>query len=128
MHIRKEDVPVRIDIPGATARQQYEFGDASGFGKFVGEYFSLKAGTDITPLLKGLEDDLCQAPHWGYMIQGEVVVTYKGGASETVNGGELFHWPPGHTVRVEQDAELVFFSPQHEHVQVVEHLSKQLAS
>lgn len=127
MHINKNDIPVRIDVPGAKARQQTDFGDSTGFGKLAGEYFSLSAGTDIAPLLKGLQDDLCQAPHWGYLITGEVVVTYKGGESETISGGELFYWPPGHTVKVDQDAEVILFSPQHEHVPVVNHLGKQLA-
>lgn len=126
MHIAKSDVPVRISVDGATARQKTEFGDASGFGKIAGEYFSLSAGTDIAPLLKGLQDDLCQSPHWGYIIEGEVVVTYKDGMNETVCGGDLFYWPPGHTVKVVKDAEVILFSPQHEHVEVVDHLAKQL--
>ena len=33
MRIAKEDIPVRIDAPGAVARQQTDFGDASGYGK-----------------------------------------------------------------------------------------------
>lgn len=128
MHINKNDIPVRIDIPGATARQKTSFGDATGFGRFAGEYFSLGAGTDIAPLLKGLENDLCQSPHWGYVIEGEVIVTFTDGASETASGGELFYWPPGHTVKVTKDAELILFSPEHEHVEVVDHLAKKLAS
>jgi len=127
MRIAKHDVPVRINIPGATARQELNFGDATGYSKMAGEYFSLAAGTDITPLLKGLEDDLCQAPHWGYLVEGTVIVTYKDGQEETTAGGDLFYWRPGHTVRVEQDAEIILFSPQHEHCAVVEHLNKQLA-
>ena len=104
-----------------------DFGDATGFGKIAGEYFSLGAGTDIAPLLKGLEGDLCQSPHWGYLIEGEVTVTYKDGKDETVSGGDLFYWPPGHTVKVGKDAEIILFSPQNEHSPVVEHLRKQLA-
>lgn len=127
MHIQKNDIPVKINVQGATARQKVDFGDASGFGKFAGEYFSLGAGTDIAPLLKGLEGDLCQSPHWGYLLEGEVIVTYTDGKTETVAGGDLFYWPPGHTVKVEKDAELVLFSPQHEHVEVVDHLARQLA-
>lgn len=126
MHIKKNDVPVRINVPGAIARQKTEFGDATGFGKIAGEYFSLGAGTDIAPLLKGLQDDLCQSPHWGYLIEGEVVITYKNGETETVRGGDLFFWPAGHTVKVDKDAEVVLFSPQHEHVSVVNHLARQL--
>lgn len=122
MRISKADVPERINVPGAIARQQLDFGDAAGYGKMAGEYFSLKTGTDIAPLLKGLENDLCQSPHWGYVIEGEVTVTYSDGKDETVSAGDLFYWPPGHTVRVGRDAEVILFSPQAEHCNVVEHL------
>lgn len=49
MRIQKNDVPVRIDVPGAVARQKTDFGDATGYGTISGEYFSLGAGTDIAP-------------------------------------------------------------------------------
>jgi hypothetical protein len=127
MRIAKTDVPVKINVPGAIARQKTDFGDATGFGKIAGEYFSLGAGTDIAPLLKGLQDDLCQSPHWGYLIEGEVTVTYKDGLQETVFGGDLFYWQPGHTVKVGVDAEVILFSPQHEHCTVVDHLATRLA-
>ena len=126
MRIAKEDVPVRINAPGAIARVVTEFGDASGYGKFGGEYFSLSAGADIAPLLKGLDGDLCQAPHWGYLIQGQITVTYADGTEESVKGGDLFYWPPGHTVRVGEDAEMILFSPQEEHGKVIEHLRRKM--
>ena len=126
MRIAKTDVPERINVPGAIARQEFNFGDATGYGKIAGEYFSLKAGTDIVDLLKGLENDLCQSPHWGYMISGKVIVTYTDGQEETTSIGDLFYWPPGHTVKAEEVAEIILFSPQEEHCQVVEHLHKQL--
>jgi hypothetical protein len=122
VRIAKEDIPVRIDIPGAVARQRTEFGDASGYGTISGEYFSLGAGTDIAPLLQGLKGNLCQSPHWGYLLQGELTVTYGDGTVETVKAGDLFYWPPGHTVRVGADAEVVLFSPQHEHSAVIDHM------
>lgn len=122
MHIAKENVPVKIGIPGATARQQVDFGDATGYGKISGEYFSLPKGMDISPLLQGLEGDMCQSPHWGYVLQGQLTTTYGDGNQELTSAGDLFYWPPGHTVRVEQDAEIVLFSPQHEHTRVMEHM------
>jgi hypothetical protein len=122
MRIAKQDVPVRIGAPGAVARVQPNFGDASGFGMMGGEYFSLGAGADIAPLLKGLEGDLCQAPHWGYVLQGELTVTFADGTAEVTRGGDLFYWPPGHTVKVAQDAEVILFSPQHEHGKVIDHM------
>lgn len=126
MHIAKTDIPAKINVPGAIARQVLDFGDATGYGKLAGEYFSLGAGTDIAPLLKGLKDDLCQSPHWGYLMEGEVIVTYKDGQQETISGGDLFYWPPGHTVKVGKDAEIILFSPQVEHCKVVNHLRNQL--
>ena len=77
-------------------------------------------------LLQGLEGDLCQSPHWGYMIKGQLTVTFSDGNEERPVGGDLFYWPPGHTVKAVKDAEIVLFSPQHEHVEVVDHLAKQL--
>lgn len=128
MRIAKTDVPKRIDAEGAVARQQTDFGDATGCGKIAGEYFSLGAGADLKPLLKGLEHDLCQSPHWGYLIQGEVDVDYQDGTSEKVNAGDLFYWPAGHTVAVRQDAEIILFSPQDKHCPVVDHIKKQMGA
>ena len=127
MRIAKQDIPVRIDVPGAIARQKTGFGDAAGYGTISGEYFSLGAGTDIAPLLQGLENDLCQSPHWGYLLQGALTVTYADGGSEALNGGDLFYWPPGHTVKVGEDAEVILFSPQHEHSAVIDHMLGKMA-
>lgn len=128
MRIAKNDIPVRINTPGAVARQKTNFGDATGYGGISGEYFSLGAGTDISPLLQGLEGDLCQAPHWGYLLQGELTVNYADGAEEVINSGDLFYWPPGHTVKVGKDAEVIMFSPQDEHSKVIDHMLNKMAS
>jgi hypothetical protein len=128
MRIAKNEIPVKIDVPGAVARQATGFGDPSGLGVLGGEYFSLRAGTDIAPLLKGLEGDACQAPHWGYVISGDVVVSYADGTQETCSGNDLFYWPPGHSVRVVDDAEIILFSPQVEHTQVMDHMLAQMGS
>lgn len=127
-HIDKESLAHKIDIPGAVARQITGFGDATGYGSIAGEYFSLAAGTDIAPLLRGLDGDACHAPHWGYMLAGTVVVTFVDGAAATCREGEIFYWPPGHSVRVEADAEIVLFSPEHEHVEVLDHMLDQMAN
>ena len=122
MKISKEDIPIKFSAPGATARQKVDFGDATGFSTLSGEYFSLDAGTDISPLLEGLQGDLCQSPHWGYLIAGTLTVTYADGTQEEVHGGDLFYWPPGHTLSVSVDAEIILFSPQHEHGEVMDHI------
>jgi len=122
MRTPKESIPVKFAVPGATARQLTDFGDATGFGKIGGEYFSLAAGTDIAPLLQGLDGDSCHAPHWGYVISGELVVDYTDGTADNCSGGDIFYWPPGHSVRVVADAEVILFSPQAEHTQVMDHM------
>ena len=126
MRIAKNDVPVRINAPGAVARVKPDFGDASGYTTFSGEYFSLGAGTDISPLLQGLEGNLCQSPHWGYVLEGELTVTYSDGTDEVIKAGDLFYWPPGHTVKVSSDAEVILFSPQKEHGAVIDHMHAKL--
>ena len=127
MRIAKEDIAVRIDAPGAVARQIQNFGDVTGYGTISGEYFSLGAGTDISPLLQGLKGDLCQAPHWGYLLQGEVTVTYADATQEVISKGDLFYWRPGHTVKVGDDAEVILFSPQKEHNEVIDHMLGKMA-
>ncbi len=126
MRIAKDDVDVRMEIPGAVIRQRLGFGDASGYGAISGEYFSLAAGVDTTPLFEGLERDLCEAPHWGFVLNGEITTTDADGNKETVRANDLFYWPPGHNVRVDADAEIVMFSPQHEHSRVIEHMREKV--
>jgi hypothetical protein len=122
MHIKKSDIPIKINATGAVARQKTGFGDATGYGTIGAEHFKLSEGTDIAPLLKGLEGDLCQSPHWGYLISGALAVTYAGGGEENVEAGDMFYWPPGHTVKAKSEAEFVLFSPEREHTQVLEHI------
>ena len=128
MRITRNDIPTKIDVPGAVVRQALNFGEASDYGSLSAEYLSLGAGTDIAPLLKGLDDDACQAPHWGFVVSGEVVITYTNGRpEETCVGDDLFYWAPGHSVRVVEDAEVVLFSPQVEHAEVLNHMITAMA-
>lgn len=122
MKIARENIDVKMEIPGAVIRQQTEFGDATGFGKISGEYFSLSAGVDTTALFIGLEGNLCQTPHWGYVVKGQITTTDSDGNRETVNPQDLFFWPAGHNVKVNEDAEIIMFSPQHEHTVVINHM------
>lgn len=126
MHISKHDIPVKVDAPGAVARQLPDFGTAAG--TIGAEYFTMAAGTDLAPLLQGLEGDACQSAHWGYVLDGAVVVTYHDGTTESCSAGDVFHWPAGHSVRVERDAELILFSPQADHTPVIDHILAKLSA
>lgn len=126
MRVAKDNVEVRMEIPGAVIRQRTDFGDGSGFDKISGEYFTLSAGVDTTPLFQGLEGDLCQCPHWGFVLRGQITTTDAKGARETVNANDLFYWPPGHNVKVDVDAEIVMFSPQGKHSPVIDHMIRKV--
>jgi|SRR6187397_3033330 hypothetical protein len=128
MRIAKDEVDVQMEIPGAVIRQQTNFGDVSAFDRISGEYFSLAAGVDTTPLFEGLEGGLCQCPHWGFVLVGRLTVTDANGERETVTANDLFYWPPGHNVKVDEHAEIVMFSPEHEHSHVIEHMIQKVSA
>ena len=124
MHVSKDQVDVKLEIPGAVIRQRTDFGQMAGSDTISAECFTLAAGVDTTPLFQGLEGDLCQCPHWGYVVHGQLTTTDANGARETVNAHDLFYWPAGHNVRVDADAEIIMFSPQREHSHVINHMIK----
>jgi hypothetical protein len=69
---------------------------------------------DATPLMKGLPDDRCQCPHWGYVLSGRVTFRFAD-REEIVEAGDAFYLEPGHVpVSHEPGTELVQFSPSEE--------------
>ncbi|WP_135823761.1 cupin domain-containing protein [Halorussus ruber] len=126
MKVAKEDIPTKIDSPNAVAQHQPDFGDATDYGNMAAEHFTIAKGTDLTALLEGLENDRCQSPHWGYVVSGALTVTYADDSEEADEGGDMFYWPPGHTVRADEDTDFVLFSPQHEHGEVLDHILQQM--
>ncbi len=119
MHISKEKIPVMLEAPGAVLRSENWDGMRAATVK-------LSKGADFTPVLKGLKDDLCPCPHWGYMIKGSVQVRYTDGGEETFHAGDVWYLPPGHTLWCEEDAEYVDFSPAEDFERVIEHIREQI--
>ena len=77
-------------------------------------FLTFREDFDTTPLLRGLPDDRCQCPHWGYVVSGEVTFSYAD-RDEVFSGGEAFYTPPGHIpVKHAPGTELVMFSPAEE--------------
>ena len=64
----------------------------------------------------------------GDAIGRTLTATDADGRKETVHAHDLFYWPPGHTVRVGEDAEIILSSPQEEHGKVIDHLREKMAS
>lgn len=65
-------------------------------------------------------------PALGYVLEGRLIASYSDGREEETRTGELFYWPPGHTIRASEDSEIVMFSPQNEHSAVIEHILAKL--
>jgi hypothetical protein len=117
MHASRDELP---ELLGAAIR-------GSDWGDLRSAVVSLPAGTDVTPLFKGLPDDRCPAPHWGYVIQGQLRVIYPD-HQEVLRAGDLYYLPSGHTAVVEQDYEAVEFSPPSAHEQVLEVVKRNAAT
>ena len=120
MKINKENIPVTMEGPGTKMRAQ------SGLGGMTVGYNTLPKGTDFTPLLKGLANDSCHCPHWGYILEGSMRVIYDDGSEDLTQAGDVFYWEPGHTAIVEEDVVLIDFSPEKELNEVMTHVAKKM--
>ena len=104
----RNDVPVALEGNGVELRLM-----PIGGGMSVG-YISLPQGTDMGPALKGLPDDACQCPHWGYVLNGVFTVRYTSGETEQLTAGDAFYMSPGHVPHAAAGTELVLISPRDE--------------
>jgi hypothetical protein len=77
-------------------------------------FVTLRQDLDHAPLLKGLPDDSCQCPHWGYVMKGSWTVRV-GDREETYNTGDAFYMPAGHVpLSNEPGSQFLMFSPTEE--------------
>jgi hypothetical protein len=98
----------------------------SDWGDLRSTVVSMPAGTDARPLFKGLPDDRCPAPHWGYVIKGQIRIIYAD-REEVLRAGDLYYLPSGHTAVVEEDYESVEFSPPAAYEQVLDVIKRNAA-
>jgi mannose-6-phosphate isomerase-like protein (cupin superfamily) len=77
-------------------------------------FVQFREDIDATPLMKGLPDDRCQCPHWGYVISGRLHFRFAD-HEETFEAGDAFYLPPGHVpFSHEPGTEVVQWSPTEE--------------
>ena len=119
MQSNVKDLPIAHEALGEMVRGQ-------DWGGTTSAYMEYPAGLDFAPLLEGLEGDHCQCPHWGYLIEGRIRVSYQDGTEEVVEAGDLYYWPSGHTIVVEEGVRMVEFSPHDQMSQVLGHVVGQL--
>ena len=77
------------------------------------QFITIREDVDSTPLLKGLPNDSCTCPHWGYVFKGRLVFRIDG-REEVYEAGDAFYLPPGHIQSAEAGTEYLQFSPAEE--------------
>ena len=68
------------------------------------------ADAELGALFRGLPDDRCPLPRWGYVVKGKVGFVFPD-RKETFEAGDAYYVPPGHLPVHYAGAEIVEFSP-----------------
>lgn len=111
----------RVEDMGVMEGRYEELG-----GYTVGfEHF--REDADATPLFRGLPDDRCQSPHWGYVVSGSVTFRYVD-HEEVYETGDAYYAPPGHIPAISAGSEIIEFSPTEEYGRTMEVLGRNLAA
>ena len=119
MHKRGRQLADRFELPQATWRSE-DWEDLHVSFETYDQHW------DSRPLLRGLPNDECQCPHWGYVLKGSFRAFF-GGREEQIRAGEAYYLPPGHTIVMEGGTELIEWSPRQqfqEHMSAVEELQR----
>ena len=98
-----DELPLTEIVPGYSSR-------LADWGGMTVAFEKAHAGQDASSMIKGLPDDRCQAPHWGFLFSGRMTVDY-GDRQETIVGGQAYHVAPGHRISFEADCEALEFTP-----------------
>ena len=96
------------------------------FGDFAVSYSQYPKGIDVDALLKGLPNDMCPCPHWGYVTEGAIKLKYADGSEETISAGDVYYMPADHTAEVLEDCAMLEFSPKKEYYEVMAHVEKRM--
>jgi hypothetical protein len=90
-------------------------------------YENFPKGVDATPLFKGLPDDMCQSPHWGYLLRGRVRIKRRDG-DVVLTTGDVYYLEPGHVPVFEEETEILEFSPKREYQKTIDVVAKNMAA
>jgi len=96
-------------------------------GGYTVGFERFREDADATPLFKGLPDDRCQSPHWGYVVSGSVTFRYAD-REEIYEGGDAYYAPAGHIPVVAAGTELIEFSPTEEYGRTLQMVGENLAA
>jgi hypothetical protein len=115
------ETAARVEDVGVMEGRYAEIG-----GYTVG-FETFRADADATPIFRGLPDDRCQSPHWGYVLRGRLTLRYAD-HEEVYAEGDAYYAPPGHVPAVTAGTEVVEFSPTEEMARTTEVVARNLAA
>ena len=96
-------------------------------GGYTVGFETFREDADATPLFKGLPDDRCQSPHWGYVVSGQVTFKFAD-REEVYEAGDAYYAPPGHVPVIAAGTDLVEFSPTGEYERTMAVVAGNLAA
>jgi hypothetical protein len=97
------------------------------WGGMTVEHGTIRTDTDPSAAFKGLPDDRCQCPHWGYLLRGQLRYRMGDGTENVINPGDVYYIAPGHTPFLAAGAEYIEFSPADQLAQTLAVVERNLA-
>jgi hypothetical protein len=141
--MRERELPPRVGrtqreedrMPKAAAQTASETVKMEGF---EGHYEDLEGGytvgfetyaqdSDAAELFRGLPDDRCQSPHWGYVAAGRVGFRFAD-CEEVYEAGDAYYAPAGHTPIYYAGTRVIEFSPTQAFAETVAVVTKNLCA
>jgi hypothetical protein len=118
---RTHQQPVNVEEMGQmpkvsreSAKNVADFGAAEDRGEeldgYTTTFVTIRRDADLAPMLKGLPDDRCQCPHWGYVFSGTLTWRYAD-HEEVCTAGDAYYASPGHTPSATAGSEFLQISP-----------------
>lgn len=107
-----QDFGVALDLTGT-------------IGDYTVDFVTIRETHSLAEMLKGLPDDRCQCPHFGYLLKGRLTVSYADHDEEYLPG-DVFLMSPGHVPAAEAGSEFIQISPTEEFVATMQQIAARL--
>ena len=116
----RDQLDVAVSMDGYEARM-VQWGDTTVI------FDEATAAADPAPLFEGLPDNRCQCEHFGYVLEGELVIRYAD-SEEVIAAGAAYYLPPGHLPLIRSNARTLEFTKTADLNKTMETVNKNVAA